>query len=285
MKSIVIFGLGYTTSYLINSQTLENFQIYVVTRNPDQRNVPAHVQLLPFHAKDSAAFIKQADGLLSTVPPKSEGTDPVLEHYAEDILQAKPAWIGYLSSTGVYGDHGGEWVTETSDCHPSGIRNHHRLLAEKQWRSLSLDANLPIHVFRLSGIYGPRRNILDRITSGKSRCVYKPDHFFSRVHVEDIVKAVTLSMNSPTPGEIYNLADDKPAPLHEIYRYAARIMRLPPPELIPFEHAEMSEMMREFFCANKKISNQKIKEKLSLNLKYPSYKEGLQFGCGMNFHQ
>jgi nucleoside-diphosphate-sugar epimerase len=215
-------------------------------------------------------------GLLSTVPPTEKG-DPVLDALKNDInIMERFAWIGYLSTTGVYGDRQGGLVDETSPLLPSQARSLLRVRAEEEWLSLWHKYKLPVHIFRLAGIYGPGRSAIEQIRTGKARRIIKPGQLFSRIHVEDISGALLASLAKPTPGEVYNLCDDDPATPDEVISYAADLLAVPPPPAIPFEQAELSEMARSFYADNKRVSNQKIKTVLGYRMRYPSYREGLR---------
>lgn len=178
-------------------------------------------------------------------------------------------WAGYLSTTGVYGDWGGAWVDEGSELRPNNERLKRRVAAEKEWRAHGG------HVFRLAGIYGPTRSAIEDIRAGEARRIDKPNQVFSRIHVDDIAQTVVASMFAPNAGSVYNVCDDAPAPAHEVVEYGCRLLGVKPPPLIPFEQAELSPMGREFYAANRRVRNGKIKKELGISLYYPSYKEGL----------
>ncbi|MDX2074338.1 MAG: SDR family oxidoreductase [Alphaproteobacteria bacterium] len=199
--------------------------------------------------------------ILSSIPPQSG--------YQEPDPAMRRGWIAYLSTTGVYGDWQGEWVDETSELRPNNERLNRRVAAEKEWLARGG------HVFRLAGIYGPGRSAIDDVRGGTARRIDKPGQVFSRIHVEDIAQVVVASMLAPNPGSVYNGCDDEPAPAHEVVAYACKLLDMEPPPMIPFEQAEMSPMGREFYAANRRVRNDKIKRELGMELCYPSYREGL----------
>ena len=185
-------------------------------------------------------------------------------------------WLGYLSSTAVYGDHQGQWVDEDSVCDPKGASGLLRLEAEQAWLSVARSHQLPLHIFRLAGIYGPGRNPLQRMLLGKRYSVYKEGHVFSRIHIDDIVSVLLASMQSVQPLSIYNVADDEPEASHVVDAFAAALLNQAPLPLMPFETASLSIMEHEFYSNHKRVSNAKIKQALGCILAYPSYREGLK---------
>lgn len=222
------------------------------------------------------AEIEKAAYILVSIGPNVDG-DPVLNHLTEPLLQAKNLkWLGYLSTVGVYGDHGGEWVDETSATHPISDRSVWRKQAEQSWMKLCKEHQVPVHIFRLPGIYGPSRGPQMKLEKGTARRVEKKGQVFNRAHVEDIATVLKASMQQPNPGAIYNIADDEPAPPQDVLAYAAELMGLDIPPLVPFEEAEMTEMARSFYSDNKRVSNKRIKQELGITLKYPTYREGIK---------
>lgn len=219
----------------------------------------------------SPEILDQFDHFLISIPPNELG-DVVLQTYKDYFVKrSKPIqWIGYLSTTGVYGDHQGNWVTEETPANPLIDRSKWRLLAEQQWQEM----DFPVKVYRLSGIYGPGRSAIDRILTGTVQIIDKPGHFFNRIHVDDICRVLMASLDSPY--NLFNLADDHPSNLGDVYRYAFELLDKIPPASIPFEQATLSPMLQEFYSENKRINNARIKEILTEDLLYPSYKEGLQ---------
>jgi len=223
-----------------------------------------------------SAAIRQAHNILISISPKEEG-DIVLLHHGEDIKANKNlTWVGYLSTVGVYGNHDGAWVTEDSTTNPSSERSQWRQKAERQWLELHQETGLPVHIFRLPGIYGPGRGPQKKLKAGTARRINKKGQVFNRAHVDDIAATLIASMQKPNPGAIYNIADDEPAPPQDVLAYAADLMGIDPLPLIPFEKAEMTQMAKSFYTDNKRVSNKRIKEELGVTLKYPTYKEGIK---------
>jgi len=214
--------------------------------------------------------------VLVSIPPGSAG-DCVCEIMAEKLTIFKNLkWIGYLSTTGVYGDLQGATATEDTPLNPSGPRGKRRVDAEAQWWAAADKYGLPLHIFRLPGIYGPGRNQMVSLQKGKAHRIVKKDHVFSRIHVSDLAAILTASMAAPNPGRIYNVSDDMAAPPEEVVTFAAELMGIAPPPLQDFETADLSPMARSFYSDNKKVSNERIKTELGVSLTFPTYKIGLK---------
>jgi nucleoside-diphosphate-sugar epimerase len=214
--------------------------------------------------------------LLASVPPDAKG-DPVLALHRHDIARLRGlAWIGHLSTTGVYGDRAGGWVDETSALEPTGPRGRRRVEAEASWLDLYRSAGLPVHVFRLAGIYGPGRSAFDALREGRAQRIDKPGQVFSRIHVDDLAAVLEASIRQPRPGAIYNVCDDDPAPQADVIAYAAGSIGVVPPPLIPFALATLSDMARSFYVDNKRVRNELIKGELGVTLAYPDYRSGLK---------
>jgi nucleoside-diphosphate-sugar epimerase len=210
------------------------------------------------------------------VPPDAEG-DPVLAEHAHDIAARRGLrWLGYLSTTGVYGDRRGGRVDEDSALAPSGERGRRRVAAEAGWLDLHRRRSVPVHIFRLAGIYGPGRSALDTVRQGRAQRIDKPGQVFSRIHVADLAAVLRASMARPDPGAIYNVCDDDPAPPEAVIAHACALLGVEPPPLVPFDTADLSPMARSFYDDNKRVSNRRLKEVLGVTLAYPSYKDGLQ---------
>lgn len=208
--------------------------------------------------------------ILSSVPPDADG-DCILSQHIDDLRKIKNLqWVGYLSTTGVYGDTKGGWVDENSPLNPPNDRSRYRMEAEQEW----LDSGLPVHIFRLSGIYGVGRSSIDSLKDGTARRIEKQNQFFSRIHVDDIVQILQASIEKPNPGSVYNCADDLPSSQEEVVAYAAELIGVEPPPLVPFEKAELSDMARSFYQSSRKVKNYKIKNELGVELKYKDYKDG-----------
>jgi nucleoside-diphosphate-sugar epimerase len=223
-----------------------------------------------------SSIIAGHDHILLSIPPDENG-DPVLRWHAEHILanRGNIRWIGYLSSTAVYGDRGGGWVDESAPPLPSTERAARRVHAEEQWLGLCRAHALPVHVFRLAGIYGPGRNQLLSIRAGTARAIVKPGQVFSRIHVEDIAGVLAASIAMPRPGRVYNVCDDEPAPPEDVVAYAAKLMSAPPPPRVDVAHAGLTGMALSFYGDSKRVSNRRIREELGYRLLYPTYREGL----------
>lgn len=282
-QRLFCFGYGYSCDYLGYAlQQAGGWEIAGTTRDlgkkalMHERDIRAYIFDYSKPLNDPLLFLKGVTHLLISTPPDDEG-DPVFIMHADDILRHDTLkWVGYLSSTSVYGDRGGAWVDETTEPVPNSKRGSRRLLAEEQWLSLQKKHGLPVHIFRLAGIYGPGRSALDSVRAGVARRIDKPGHAFSRIHVDDIVGALLASMLNPAPGEIYNVCDDNAAPSHEVIKYACELLGLTPPPLIPFEDAGMAPIALSFYKDNKRVRNDKIKEALGVVLRYPDYRAGLR---------
>jgi nucleoside-diphosphate-sugar epimerase len=216
------------------------------------------------------AAIAAADHVLVSVPPGG-ADDPALARHGAALRAARPGWVGYLSTTGVYGDRQGGWVDEESTLEPVTERGRWRVAAERAW----LASGLPVHVLRLAGIYGPGRSAFDRLREGRAHRVVKPGQVFSRIHVADLARVLRASMARPRPGRIYNVADDLPAPPQDVIACAAELIGLPAPPQVPLEQADLSPMARSFYAESKRVSNARIKAELGVALAYPDYRAGL----------
>jgi nucleoside-diphosphate-sugar epimerase len=194
-----------------------------------------------------------------------------------DAIAAAPklGWIGYLSTVGVYGDHQGAWVDETSALNATSQRGHNRIAAERGWLELGHASGKPVQVFRLAGIYGPHRNQLEALRTGTARRIIKPGQQFSRIHVTDIAGVCLASLKAPHPGAVYNVADNEPAPPQDVIAFAAALLDLPPPPEEPFESAVLSPMARSFYMDSRRVSNAKLRDGLGYQMRYPTYREGL----------
>ncbi|MDF1796022.1 MAG: SDR family oxidoreductase [Coxiellaceae bacterium] len=278
-KKILIIGYGYTAQHLSALLNEHNILVSATTRNPDkiQKFSTAAIKLIYLNPKQASINITDYDSILVSAPPNTDGTDPAIELIKHQLVKRKNQikWVGYLSSTSVYGNHEGEWVNEESKPNIPGERGKRRLQAERSWMALFDEFNLPIHIFRLAGIYGPERNSLVKILRGKTTSIIKKGQVFSRIHVEDICKALYESIKHPTPGEIYNLADDLPCAPDLVDEYAAQLLEIKPLIKIPYEKAVLPPLAKEFYQDCRKVKNTKAKNKLILRLSYPSYKEGL----------
>lgn len=272
------FGLGYTALHFAAECMDQGFKVSGTCRSLDkqrdlkQRGIRAHL-----FENITADMLSDVTHLLISIPPFEDTGDMVLSYFQDAIVaMPKLQWVAYLSTTGVYGDHQGAWVDESTEAKPHSVRANRRLEVEQQWLDLYKTHQLPVHVFRLSGIYGPGRNALVGVHDGSARCIDKPGQYFSRIHVEDIAGFLIASLKNPHPGTIYNLADDVPSSALEVQQFAAELLNKPCPPVVRYEQAILSVMQREFYSANRRVSNKKAKSDLAYNLLYPSYKEGLQ---------
>ena len=281
------FGYGYTSTFLGEALKATNpdWALSGTTRSMSKRNalrdadVDAHIFDRDKPLADPNLWLRDTTHALISTPPDRDG-DYVFDMHVDDLVRQMPKlkWVGYLSTTGVYGDRDGAWVDETSERRPSSIRGTRRVMAEDQWLSALREHGLPVHIFRLAGIYGPGRSAIDSVRVGIARRIMKAGHAFSRIHVEDLVATLMASMMAPKPGAIYNLADDEAAPSHEVIAYAARLLGKDPPPLVRFEDANLAPITLSFYSDNKRVSNQKMKTELGVTLKYSNYREGLE-GC------
>ncbi len=275
------FGLGYSAQVLAGRLAARSWRIAGTTRSEESRRTLEsqgfEVHLLPSGGslEDPAGALAGTTHLLSSVPPDEEG-DPVVGRHGADIAAIPGlAWAGYLSTTGVYGDRDGGWVDEESALRPTGRRGRLRVAAEHAWLELGRRDGLPVHIFRLAGIYGTGRNALESVRAGRAKRIDKPGQVFSRIHVEDIATVLEASMARPNPGRIYNVCDDDPCPPAEVIAHACALLEVTPPPLVPFAEAELSPMGRSFYQDSKRVSNRRIKEELGVALRYPDYRAGL----------
>lgn len=281
-KKLFCFGYGYTAGYLADILRPLGWRISGTTTDPGKQEhlEKSGIEAVVFEDNhpltDPYETLDGVTHVLLSIPPGDKG-DPAFSPHGFDIAGIKTLeWVGYLSTTGVYGNRDGNWVDETSPPAPDSRRGSLRLKAEEQWQSLLIHEDLPLHIFRLAGIYGPGRCALDSVRTGTARRIDKPGHVFNRIHVEDIAQVLVASIGKPSPGEIYNLADDLPAASHDVISFACDITGTEPPPMTPFEQAEMAPIVRSFYKDNKRIRNNKIKEHLGVTLKYPDYRAGLQ---------
>lgn len=275
------FGFGYTASRLADALASKAWRISGTTRSEHKSKSEAANSRLLYRLEDIttdwvATYGKEITHMLHSIPPGALG-DPILPMM--NFWKAcfpNLEWFGYLSTTGVYGNHEGAWVDEASNLHPTNDRSIARVDAENTWLELARTSSLPLHIFRLSGIYGPGRSVFDAIEAGTARRVNQPDRLFSRIHVDDIVQVLEASMAKPNPGSIYNLADDLPETQANVVAYACELLHHPLPLLIELDDPSLSEMARSFYAGNRKVKNTKIKEELGVRLRYPTYREGLR---------
>ena len=279
--NVFCFGFGQVAKNFIGKIKSENFKINLSTTSTSETcqksidSVDYKSYFLNHESYDDNLIkkLKEADHILISIPP-IKGVDLVLKNFSKIIEECKPKWITYLSATSVYGDHKGEWVSEESITKPTSLNGVARLEAEKSWLSLKINKNLPVQIFRLSGIYSNESNILVRLKSGKVNLINKQKNFFSRIHVEDIGNTLFKSLSNFKSGEIYNISDDKPSTSEELTLYAAKLLNMDKPKIIEVEDIE-SEMLKNFYKNSKKVSNKKMKSSFKYDLKFPTYVEGL----------
>lgn len=277
----LIIGPGYTARHILAFLSSQNITVSVAARRPEVRKSFAH------RTQAACALDPSVDDwpsdithLVISVPPPRQGNDDlpdaILRAFKSRIEQLSHLrWIGYLSSTNVYGDQNGGWVTEKTRPTPGLERGHRRLAAEKGWTDLAGKMGITSQIFRLAGIYGPGRNALESVKSGTAKRVIKPGQVFSRIHVEDIAHIVAKAATSAIPSGIFNLADDLPSPPQDVIEYAAHLLHREPPPEIAFDQADLSPMAKSFYTESKKVKASRIKEQ-GISLLYPTYKLGLK---------
>ena len=276
---MLFLGAGYCTEFL--TPLIQNkFEIIGV-----HNQAPFKIKYFNFECvkryafqqflNDKNSILQNVTHILNSIPPNDHGDIPFYHIKKELINLNSLKWLGYLSTTGVYGDHGGNWVDEKSELKTKNKRSLNRITAEKQYLNLFSTHKLPIHIFRLPGIYGPKRSIFERINTDNLNLIKKKDQFFSRIHVEDIATALQFSIEKPTPGEIFNLTDDYPCPSDEVTSYAFELLKKKKPKYIELSDSKVSEMTRSFYTENKRVSNKKFKDKLNWLPRKKNYKVGL----------
>lgn len=289
-RQLICLGFGYTAEALARRLLAlgEGWRVVGTTRRPEKAVAMSAMGVAPILIADNAQgaaeaaiadVLEEAPFVLVSAAPSASG-EPTLSRHGRALERAAAGmrWLGYLSTTGVYGDRGGAWVDETSDLSPSTERGRLRVEAEAAWAMRQRGGALPLHIFRLAGIYGPGRGPFEKLRSGSARRVVKEGQVFSRIHVDDIAQVLEASMRRPNPGAVYNVCDDDPAPPQQVIGCAASMLELTPPPEIPFEQAraEMSPMAVSFYAESKKVRNERIKQELGVSLLYPSYREGLE---------
>lgn len=275
MPTLLSFGHGFSARALSRLLTPEGWRVIGTVRSEERRaEIEAEgVEGVIWPGTDMTPFLDQATHLLTSVAP-DDGGDPVLREW-RDAIAARAGrldWAGYLSTTGVYGDRGGDWVDEESALTPATKRGRLRVEAEAEWAVIP---GLPLHVFRLAGIYGPGRGPFEKVRQGTARRIIKPNQMFSRIHVEDIAQVVAASIARPRPGAVYNVCDDDPAPPEDVIAHAAELLGMPVPPAQDFATAEMTPMARSFYAESKRVRNDRIKRELGVRLLYPDYRSGL----------
>jgi nucleoside-diphosphate-sugar epimerase len=269
------FGLGYSARALALALMDQGWQVAGTVREQDtveelkSVGIEAHLFDRGRPLENPQSLFENVSYVLSSVPPDGQG-DAVLDLHG-DILARPFNWIGYLSTTGVYGNRDGGMVDESETLAPTSDRARRRAEAESRWRALAA------HAFRLAGIYGPDRNVFEDIRAGRAKRIEKPGHIFSRIHVDDIVNVIQASMERPNPGAIYNVCDDEPAEPMDVVSYACDLLGIKPPTVTRFDDSEkeMSAMAKTFWNDNKRVDNSRIKNELDVDLLYPGFRQGL----------
>ena len=279
--NIFVFGFGQVSKYFIKKLLKEknNFKLNISSRMESHSGLFDGIQFNSYQFDnkkiDNRIFeaILKADYILISIPPIN-GQDIVIKNFKEEIKKTKTKWITYLSATSVYGNHNGEWVNEKSKTKPTTINGVNRLKAEDQWLDFSKEYNLPFQIFRLSGIYSNQNNILNRPRAGQTKIVKKKNHFFSRIHVEDISNVLFKSLKTFKKNEIYNISDDNPASQIDVATYGSKLLKIVSPEPLELNSLE-DGMLKDFYKDSKKVDNKKMKEFFNYKLVYPTFKEGL----------
>ncbi|QYK42010.1 MAG: SDR family oxidoreductase [Paracoccaceae bacterium] len=270
--TLLSLGHGYTAAALARVLLPQGWRVIGTTRSPGRlaELVAQGVDGVVWPGTPLAPLLAQTTHVLSSIAPDAEG-DPVIRAERAAMLSARPVWAGYLSTTAVYGDHAGDWVDEDTPLTPATERGRWRVRAETEWAALGW----PLHVFRLAGIYGPGRGPFAKVLDGTARRIVKPGQVFSRIHVEDIAQVLAASIAKPMPGSFWNVCDDDPAPPEDVIGHAAALLGLPLPPEESWDTAEMTPMARSFYAESKRVRNDRIRRILGVNLRYPTYREGL----------
>jgi len=276
---LFVFGVGYSSKAIAEEVRSRFDWIGGTTRSADKAEALRQIGIEPFIFDGTETgdgiqdALAQATHVLISIGPDEAG-DPALIHHGEDIAAGRPQWIGYLSTVGVYGNHDGAWVDETTECKPVSKRSVQRVAAETAWLDFAGRTNLPVQIFRLSGIYGPGRNTFENFKTGRAKRLIKPGQVFNRIHVSDIAGAVGVAMQTPGT-RIFNVTDDQPAPPQDVVSYAAELLGVAPPPEVPFDTAELTPMARSFYGENKRVSNQRLKDELGYTFRFPDYRIAL----------
>lgn len=275
-RTLLSFGHGYSAQALTRLLLPRGWRVIGTTRSEERAGqlMASGVEPRIWPGADMGPALDAATHILVSAAPGPAG-DPVLEALGDEIAAraGRFDWVGYLSTTGVYGDHAGDWVDETTPLAPTTARGQARVAAEAAWSAIP---GLPLHIFRLAGIYGPGRGPFSKVRDGTARRIIKKGQVFSRTHVEDIAQVLRASIDRPRPGAVYNVCDDDPAPPEDVIEEAARLLDLPVPEAEDFDTAEMTPMARSFYAESKKVRNDLIKTELGVTLRYPDYRAGLR---------
>ena len=279
---VFCFGFGQVAESFINKLIIEkkDFDLSITSRQETHQIEFNNLKITSFFFNNDQfddtlkTKLEDANYILISIPPIN-GEDIVANFLDTNYKKIENCnWVTYLSATSVYGDHKGDWVNEKSETKPTSQTGINRLKAENIWKSLSSKKNFPLQIFRLAGIYSNKFNILKRLQNGNVQIVDKKNHFFSRIHVEDIANILFKSLDNFKNNETYNISDDKPASQFDVANYGARLLKLDLPKSVKLEEVE-SEMLKNFYKDSKKVDNKKMKLFFNYNLKYPTYEEGL----------
>ena len=281
--NIVCFGFGQVAKNFIKKINDDGvlFNLTTTSQEETKNKKFENIKYQSFQLTEKSfdkkliSKLEEADHILLSIAPVN-GTDIVIRNFQNYFRPNRLKWITYLSSTSVYGNHSGEWVNENSETKPTSPNGVERLKVEKEWMKLSDKFDLPFQIFRLSGIYSNQYNILTRLKSGEAKIINKKNHFFSRIHVQDIANILYSSLNLFKKKEIYNISDDKPASAEEVAMYGAELLGVGKPKTIEINEID-SEMLKNFYKDSKRVDNKKMKEFFNYKLKYSSYVEGLNY--------
>jgi nucleoside-diphosphate-sugar epimerase len=278
---LLVFGFGYSALHISQRLQVAGAQVTATVRSSEkaerlaQTGITARVFSPGYCDEAITGDIAGSEAILVSIPPDQTG-DPVLSSFADHIAAAPSLrWLGYLSTIGVYGDHHGNWVDEETAPTRLQERSRIRARAEEAWLAFGAARKVAVHIFRLSGIYGPGRSPLVQLAAGTARRIIKPGQVFNRIHVTDIAAVIEASLARPRSGGVYNVTDNEPAPPQDVIEFAARLCGLQPPPEVPFESAELSPIARSFFSESKRVRNDLVHRELGVALRYPTYREGL----------
>lgn len=279
---LVIFGLGYSAGFFARAALAKGWEVVGTVRSAEKA---AELSRQGLHTLVFGGFavstplaraVAEADAVLVSAQPDEAG-DPVLGALADKLAAAERLrWIGYLSTIGVYGDHGGAWIDESAECRPTSRRSRQRLEIERDWLAFGARSGKPVQIFRLAGIYGPGRNPISKLRAGTATRLVKPGQVFNRIHVDDIAGVLMASIERPRAGAVYNVTDDEPAPPQDVVGFAAEVAGLAPPPETPFDPARLSPMAASFYGENKRVSNALVKRELGYAFRYPDYRQALR---------
>lgn len=279
---LVIFGLGYSAGFFARAALAKGWEVVGTVRSAEKA---AELSRQGLHTLVFGGFavstplaraVAEADAVLVSAQPDEAG-DPVLGALADKLAAAERLrWIGYLSTIGVYGDHGGAWIDESAECRPTSRRSRQRLEIERDWLAFGARSGKPVQIFRLAGIYGPGRNPISKLRAGTATRLVKPGQVFNRIHVDDIAGVLMASIERPRAGAVYNVTDDEPAPPQDVVGFAAEVAGLAPPPETPFDPARLSPMAASFYGENKRVSNALVTRELGYAFRYPDYRQALR---------